>query len=49
MNEDRMKLPYGILCIEGRIVYVNDSINHSRFICAEEPGEKFYEPLKKTC
>jgi hypothetical protein len=46
-NLDRMKLPYGIVCIEGRIVYVYDSINYSQFICAEEPGEKFYEPLKK--
>jgi hypothetical protein len=44
---NRIKLLYSIVRIEGRIVYVYDSINHSQFICAEEPSEKFYEPLKK--
>jgi hypothetical protein len=34
------------VCIEGRIVYLYDSINYSQFICAEETSDNFYEPLK---
>jgi hypothetical protein len=46
-NLDRIKLPYGIVYIEGRVVFIYDSVCHSKFIFTESPDCKFFEPLKK--
>lgn len=42
MNLGSINLLYGIVCIDGHITYVRDSIAHSQFICTETPNLFFY-------
>jgi hypothetical protein len=46
-NLDRVKMSYGIACINGHISYVFYSICNSKFMCVETSSDTFYEPLKK--
>jgi hypothetical protein len=43
----RIKMPYGIVCVNGHISYVFYSICNSKFVYAESSSDIFYEPLKK--
>jgi len=46
-NLDSVSLRYGMLCMDGHITYVRDSILHSQFICTETQNPFFYYALKK--
>jgi hypothetical protein len=45
-NLERVRMSYGIVCINGQISYVFDSICNSKFVCAEAQSDTFFEPLK---
>jgi hypothetical protein len=46
-NLYRVKMPYGVACVNWHITYVFDSLCNSKFVCAEAPSNIFHEPLKK--
>jgi hypothetical protein len=46
-NLDNLKMPYGVVYINGHVSYVYDSTRNSKFVCAEATSDIFCESLKK--